>query len=96
MATFQTYANNYERGIMGYSGLSILGLSCLGGTAAMLILMHGNSLFQMVQLFFVVVGCGLFNGAVLSLQNPKFIFKFLITAVVLCTAVIVANLFFIV
>jgi len=95
MATFKTYSNNYERGLMGNNTLSILGLSCLGGIAAMLVLMNGNSLVQMFQLFLVVVACAGFNGTVLSQLKPAFIFKYLIVSIVTCTLIIIANLFII-
>jgi hypothetical protein len=95
MATFQTYSNNYERGLMGNNTLSILGLSCLGGIAAMLVLMNGNSLFQMFQLFLVVVACAGFNGTVLAQLKPTFIFKYLVFSVVTCIAIIIVNLFII-
>ncbi len=93
MGTFQKYADNYERGFMGFSTISVLAQSCLGGIAAMLILMNGTSLQQMVQLFFVVVSCSLFNGSVLSQQKPKLIFKILIFTVLLCTVIGAINLF---
>ena len=95
MTTFQTYSDNYERGLMGNNTLSILGLSCLGGIAAMLVLMNGTSVGQMIQLFLVVVACSGFNGSVISQLKPSFIFKYLIVSVITCTLIIVANLFFI-
>lgn len=95
MATFETYSNNYERGLMGNNTLSILGLSCLGGIAAMLVLMNGTSVVQMIQLFLVVVACSGFNGSVISQLKPSFIFKYLIVSVITCTLIIIANLFFI-
>jgi hypothetical protein len=95
MATFQTYQDNYKRGLMGNNTISILGLSCLGGIAAMLILINGNSLGQMIQLFLAVVACAGFNGSVLSQLKPSFIFKYLIVSVIVCTFIIIANLFFI-
>lgn len=95
MATYQVYFENYKRGLMGNNTLSILGLSCLGGIAAMLVLMNGNSLFQMVQLFLVVIACSGFNGTVLAQLKPTVIFKYLIAAVATCALIIIANLFLI-
>lgn len=95
MATYQVYFENYKRGLMGNNTLSILGLSCLGGIAAMLVLMNGNSLFQMVQLFLVVIACSGFNGTVLAQLKPAVIFKYLIAAVATCVLIIIANLFLI-
>lgn len=95
MATFQIYFDNYKKGLMGNNTLSILGLSCLGGIAAMLVLMNGNSIFQMIQLFLVVVACSGFNGTVLAQLKPSVIFRYLIFSVITCLLIIVANLFFI-
>ncbi len=95
MATYQLYFENYKRGLMGNNTLSILGLSCLGGIAAMLVLMNGNSIIQMVQLFLVVVACSGFNGAVLAQLKPSVTFKYLIISIITCLLVIIANLFMI-
>lgn len=92
MAAYQVYFENYKRGFMGNNTLSILGLSCLGGIAAMLVLMNGNSVFQMVQLFLVVVACSGFNGTVLAQLKPSVIFKYLIVSVITCALIIIANL----
>lgn len=92
MAAFKTYSDNYARGLMGNNTLSILGLSCYGGITAMLVLMNGTSFIQMLQLFFVIIACSGFNGAVLSQLKASFIFKFLIFSVVTCTIVTIINL----
>jgi hypothetical protein len=93
MGTYKTYSDNYERGILGYATLSILGQSCLGSVAAMLVLMNGNSIPQMMQLFLVVISCMGFNGAVLSQQKPKLIFNFLVISAILCAVIAVGNLY---
>lgn len=95
MGTFQKYADNYERGFMGFSTISILAQSCVGGIAAMLILMNGNSLIQMIQLFFVVVSCSAFNGSVICQLKPKLVFRLLIFTVLLCCITGIINLFFV-
>lgn len=92
MKTYHNYLEGYKRGLIGFATLSILAQSCLGSIAAMLILMGGTSVGQMVQLFFVTIFCMGFNGAVLSQQKPKFVFATLIISVTLSIVFSIANL----
>jgi len=92
MKTFQKYLQNYERGIIGFATISILGQSCLGSIAAMFILMGGTTPAQMVQLFFVTIFCMIYNGAVLSQQKAKLSFGILAISVSLSLITIVLNL----
>lgn len=95
MSYYQKYLDGYTRGFMGFNTLAILSASCLGSIAAMLILQNGNSLGQMIQLFFVVIACTFFNGSILSQQKPKVVFNMLIGSVVVSTLFIIINLFII-
>ena len=95
MSTYQKYLDSYTRGFMGFNTLAILGQSSLGGFAAMLVLHHGNSLYQMIQLFFVIILTSIFNGTVLAQMKPKFVFNMLLFTVLFNIPVIIANLFFI-
>ena len=95
MSTYQKYLDGYTRGFMGFNTLAILFQSPLGGFAAMTVLFHGNSLFQMIQLFLVIILTSIFNGTVLAQLKPKFVFNMLIFTVLFNTAIIIANLFFI-
>ena len=95
MSTYQKYLDTYTRGFMGFSTLAVLLQSGLGGFAAMLILQHGNSPLQMVQLFFVVIFCSIFNGTVLAQMTPKVVFNTLLFSVALSVTAIITNIFFI-
>lgn len=95
MSTYQKYLDTYTRGFMGFNTLAILGQSSLGGFTAMVVLYHGNSLYQMIQLFFVIILTSIFNGTVLAQMKPKFVLNMLLFTVLFNIAVILANLFFI-
>lgn len=95
MSTYQKYLDEYTKGFMGFNTLAILLQSGLGGFAAMLILQHGNSITQMVQLFFVVITCSIFNGTVLAQMKPKVVFNTLLLSVTLSIVTIIANIFFV-
>jgi len=91
MSTYQKYYGRFEHGLFGNCTLGILASSCLGGIAAMAVLMHGNSIGQMIQLFLVVCVSMMFNGAVISQQKPKTIFNLLIVSVVVNTLLFAFN-----
>jgi len=95
MSTYQKYLDGYTRGFMGFNTLAILFQSSLGGFTAMLVLFHGNSLYQMIQLFFVIILTSIFNGTVLAQLKPKAVFNMLIFTVLFNISVIIANMFFI-
>lgn len=92
MSTYHKYQENYERGLIGFATLSILGQSCLGSFAAMFILMGGTSPLQMVQLFFVTIFCMIYNGAVLSQQKAVISFGILTLSVVTSLLFIALNI----
>jgi hypothetical protein len=94
MSTYQNYLQVYTRGYIGYSTLNVMIQSCLGGITAMLILMHGNGLAQMIQLFVTVLLCVGYNGAVLSQMPAKFSFNLFIASIVVNTIVLVTNCFY--
>lgn len=91
MSTYQNLFNTYKSGYYGFTTMSVLAQSCLGGLTAMFILMNGLSPLQMVQLFFTVILCSGFNGAVLAQQPPKLVFNLLIASVVVNTLLLIIN-----
>ncbi len=91
MSTYQNLYQNYKRGFMGFTTLSVMVQSCIGGLTAMTILMNGTSPAQMVQLFFTVILCSGFNGAVLAQQSPKLVFNLLIVSVVVNILLMIVN-----
>ncbi|KAA3625374.1 MAG: hypothetical protein DWP94_01050 [Flavobacterium sp.] len=83
----------FKRGEIGYAAIAILGQSCLGSIAVILLLMNDMpTVIKMVQLFLVTVFCMAFNGAVLAQLKSKITFDLLIATILLSTCVIITNL----
>jgi len=91
MSTYQRYFEKFSESYIGFTTLSVLGLSILGSVAAMSVLYNGNSLVQMVQLFLVVASCMCFNGAVLAQQKPRVVFNLLLSGTIICTVIAIVN-----
>lgn len=93
MSIYQNLLQNYTRGILGFSTLGVMVQSCIGGLAAMNILINGNSPAQMVQLFIAVVLCVSYNGALLSQLPPKVTFNLFWISVIVNSVLFTVNLF---
>ena len=93
MSYYQKYLDGYTRGFVGFNTLGILFQSCWGSVAAMTVLQNGNNPRQMVQLFFVVILCMGFNGAVLAQQKPKTVFNLLLASVIVNAFILLLNVF---
>lgn len=91
MSTYSKYLSRFEHGFFANISIGVMTQSCIGGIAAMAVLMNGNSLFQMIQLFIVVALSIGFNGSVLSQQTPKTIYNLLIVSVIGNTLIAIAN-----
>lgn len=91
MSTYSKYLDRFEHGLFANVSIGVLVQSCVGGIAAMAVLMNGTSLFQMIQLFLVVALCIGFNGAVLSQQKPKTMYNLLIASIALNTLIALVN-----
>ncbi len=92
MSTYESVYGKFERNIMGCTATGILVQSIIGSIAAMYVLMHGTSIRQMVQLFFVVSSCMIFNGAVLSQQKPRTVYNILIGSLVINVIIAIINI----
>ncbi|HYD91316.1 MAG TPA: hypothetical protein VEA37_07495 [Flavobacterium sp.] len=93
MSYYHKYLDGYTRGFIGFNTLGILFQSCWGSVAAMTVLQNGNSPRQMVQLFFVVILCMLFNGAVMAQLKPKAVFNLLLASIFINAFIILLNVF---
>lgn len=83
----------YKRGEMGYATIAIIGQSCLGSAAAMVLLMGAlDTAVKMILLFFVTIFCMAFNGAVLAQLKPLTTFNILILSVLFSTGIIILHL----
>ncbi|WP_235932924.1 MULTISPECIES: hypothetical protein [Flagellimonas] len=83
----------FKKGQMGYATIAIIGQSCLGSAAAMVLLMGTlDTAIQMTLLFFVTILCMAFNGAVLAQLRPLTTFNLLIMSVVFNTLVVLFHI----
>ena len=89
------YANlltEFKKNQIGYSAIAIIGQSCLGSVAAMLILKsEAQKVIVLLELFLVIIVCMFFNGAVLAQLKPKITFNLLLLSVVFSILVIAAH-----
>ena len=84
----------FKRGQIGYAAIAVLGQSCIGSLAVMLLMMHDMPIaLKMIFVFLVTIFCMFFNGAVLSQMQAKITFNLLIASVVLSSVIILTNLF---
>ncbi|WP_338193218.1 hypothetical protein [Flagellimonas marinaquae] len=91
---YQQMYLEFKKKQLGYSTIAIIGQSCLGSGAAMILLMGETTMqLKMIILFFVTIFCMAFNGAVLAQLKAKATFNLLILSVVFSTLVILAHLF---
>ena len=83
----------FKKRQLGYSSIAIIGQSCLGSAAAMVLLMGEMVMsLKMTLLFLVTIFCMAFNGAVLAQLKPLTTFNLLILSVVFSTLVILLHL----
>ncbi|WP_036383710.1 hypothetical protein [Muricauda sp. MAR_2010_75] len=83
----------FKKSQLGYSTIAIIGQSCLGSAAAMVLLMGTmDIILKMILLFFVTIFCMAFNGAVLAQLKPLTTFNLLILSVIFNTLVIFGHL----
>lgn len=81
MKLYDVLYRDFEKLFVGYSALAIILSSCLGSASAMVILMNGHDLIQMIQLFMVIVVSMGYMTSVLSQMKPKVVFNFLLTSI---------------
>ncbi len=83
----------FDQDRAGYSAIAIIGQSCLGSVAAMLILMnHMVNALIVTELFLVTALCMVFNAAILIGLDSKTTVNLLIASVVCSLLMIVINL----
>jgi len=92
MRIYYKFFEDFKELYIGSSALAIILSSCLGSIAVMLILINGNKLPQMIEIFLVVSVCMAYNTSVLSQQKPKFVFNSLIISLSTSLILIMINL----
>lgn len=90
---YNNLLTEFKKGQTGYSALAIIGQSCLGSAAVMLVLMGQLTIgLKMVLVFLITILCMGFNAAVLSQLDAKTTFNLLLLSVGFSLTVIIFNL----
>ncbi len=93
MKIYNSLLEEFKRVQTGYSAIAIIGQSCIGSIAAMMILMSGlQKIPVLILLFLVTIFCMAYNSAVLAHLKPKITFNLLILSVLFNCIVIGAFL----
>ncbi|MDL5510635.1 hypothetical protein QSE00_02330 [Arenibacter sp. M-2] len=93
MRLYNQLLNEFKREQTGYSTIAIIGQSCIGSVAAMVVLMHHiPAALKFTLLFLVTILCMAYNGAVLARLSAKTTFNLLIFSVLFSIFTIVGVL----
>lgn len=92
MNFYQKQLSEFTRDFYAGASTGIIVSSCLGSIAAMLVLMNGHALADMIQLGIIVVVCMWFNASVLAQLKPKFVFNSLLISILVSTTFILLNI----
>ena len=93
MRLYNQLLNEFKREQTGYSTIAIIGQSCIGSIAAMLVLMnHMPTAIKLTLLFLVTILCMAYNGAVLARLTAKTTFNLLVLSVLFSILTIVGIL----
>lgn len=92
MTIYQRQLSEFKKDYFVGATTGILVSSCLGSIAAMLILMNGHNVVDMIQLGLIVVACMWYNASVLAQLKPKFVFNSLIISILASSTFILINI----
>ena len=92
MNFYQKQLSEFTRDFYAGASTGIIVSSCMGSIAAMLVLMNGHGLAEMIQLGLIVVVCMWFNASVLAQLKAKFVFNSLILSLLVSTSFILINI----
>lgn len=92
MSLYHKILQDFKKEFWMHATLGIIFSSCLGAAAAMAVLMEGNDLVQMTQLFLLVVVCMGFNATVLADLKPKVVFNWLLSSILVSTLIIILHI----
>lgn len=92
MTLYTQYYKEFEEKYTMYIPLTIILQSCIGGIAAMYILMNGlDTIAGLVQLFLCVIITSFYNAAILAQLREKWVFNTLLLSLLLNIAFIISN-----
>lgn len=92
MTLYTQYYNEFKDKYTMYIPLTIILQSCIGGIAAMYILMNGlDTISGLIQLFLCVILTSFYNAAILAQLREKWVFNMLIISLLFSTISIIFN-----
>jgi hypothetical protein len=90
MRLYNQLLSEFKRQQTGYSTIAIIGQSCIGSVAAMVVLMnHMPAGIKLTLLFLVTIFCMAYNSAVLARLSAKTMFNLLVLSVLFSVLTIV-------
>lgn len=92
--TYLNLEKDWKDHFMMNTAASIIVSTCLGGITVLSIFQNGSGLFQMIQIFAVVVLCNMVLASILTLQKPAFVLKAVIASVTICSLLAAFNFIF--
>lgn len=93
MRLYNQLLNEFKREQTGYSTIAIIGQSCIGSVAAMVVLMNPMpEAIKLTLLFLVTILCMAYNAAVLARLSTKTTFNLLVLSVIFSILTIVGIL----
>lgn len=93
MRLYNQLLNEFKREQTGYSTIAIIGQSCIGSVAAMVVLMNPMpEAIKLTLLFLVTILCMAYNAAVLATLSSKTTFNLLVLSVIFSILTIVGIL----
>ncbi|MDO6603077.1 hypothetical protein [Arenibacter palladensis] len=93
MRLYNQLLNEFKREQTGYSTIAIIGQSCIGSVAAMVVLMnHMPEAIKLSLLFLVTILCMAYNAAVLARLSTKTTFNLLVLSVIFSILTIIGIL----
>lgn len=92
MTLYTKYYEEFHDKYTMYIPLTIILQSCLGGIAAMYILMNGlDTITSLIQLGLCVIVTSFYNAAILAQLRDKWVFNILLLSLFMSTVFIVIN-----
>ncbi|QJP34634.1 hypothetical protein F0365_09635 [Nonlabens sp. Ci31] len=79
---------------MLHTAAAIIVCTCLGGLTVLSVFQNGSGVFQMIQIFAVVVLCNLVLASILTLQKPALVLKAVIASISICSLIAAFNFIF--
>lgn len=92
MKLYKSLLEDFTQLYLGYASVAVILSSCLGGAAAMVVLVNGHDPIQMLQLFLLVAVCMVYNATVLIQLRPKFVFNALLVSLAVSTIFLLINI----